>query len=67
MTTAAQCLLLFMWTLHLSAGAWMAAKGRPERKPAGVMEFCANLAFGIIHLLILWQAGALSNLIGGAK
>lgn len=56
-----------MWTLHLSAGAWIAAKGRPERKPGGAMEFYFNLAFGIIYLLMLWQAGALSNLIGGAK
>lgn len=67
MKTTAQFLILFMWTLHLSAGAWIAAKGRPERKPGGAMEFYFNLAFGIIYLLMLWQAGALSNLIGGAK
>lgn len=67
MSTAAQCVLLFMWILSLSLGMWYISKGYPARPPGGAGRFAARLFVEMVYLLLLWKSGALSNLIGGAK
>lgn len=62
----AQCVLLFLWVLGLSYRAWICAKGQPAKPPGSFGDFMFSFMVSLWHLYLLWRAGALSNLIGGA-
>ncbi len=67
MRTSAQCALLFLWIFGLSYGMWLCAKGRPAKPPGTTSDFFLSLFVAVVHLTLLWMAGALSELIGGAR
>lgn len=62
--TFCQLLLLVHVVGILLRGLWVDFHGTAARKPYGFQGAITTLTVTAIFILVLWKAGALSNLIG---